>query len=135
MNGKFMKIMKDILNYVTFFTRDDLSEHFAYPNQVVELAKPIVEQFIWVVRTVWHFDAELRRVLKEEKRKNLHKYLISWHFVWLIISCQFLRSLMNNKLERLPLASLSEVGMFNATNEGANMKKIPFMRRVVEAAP
>lgn len=29
--------------------------HCAYPNQVVELAEPIVEQFFWVVATLWHF--------------------------------------------------------------------------------
>lgn len=58
---KFLwKLWKNIQNCVTFLHARWLErggEIYAYPNQVVELAEPIVEQFVWVVRTLWHFAA------------------------------------------------------------------------------
>lgn len=50
------KLWNHILSCVTFRWLER-SGICAYPNQIVELAEPVVEQFIWVVRTMCHFVA------------------------------------------------------------------------------
>lgn len=53
-NERRFKVVKD-----SWLKRLEMTKSYAYPNQVVELSKPFVEQFIWVVGTVWHFAVRL----------------------------------------------------------------------------
>lgn len=57
------------------------SEHYAYPNEIVELAEPVVEQFIRVVCAVWHF-VVYRRVLEKKKDCSINIWLADTLWSW-----------------------------------------------------